>query len=124
MVYSLNGYTPRQGDIVWINFNPSSGREIQKKRPALVVSSNDYNASTGFILVCPITSSQQKRKGFVPLSEEHTIEGNINAMQMKAFDFLAKERAVSFAEKATTAELGMTAQIVSHIFSFDELMGD
>lgn len=124
MAYSIDGYTPKQGDIVWINFNPSARGEIQKKRPVLVISSNVYNATTGFIQVCPITSTNKNRKGFVPLSEEHLIHGQVNAMQIKGFDFMAKEREVSFLEKATTAEIGVIAQIINDIFSFDRLLGE
>ncbi|MFL2105435.1 type II toxin-antitoxin system PemK/MazF family toxin [Desemzia sp. FAM 23991] len=124
MVYSIEGYTPKQGDIIWLNFNPSAGREIQKKRPALVISSNAYNGSTGFILVCPISTSKKERPGFVPLTQEHSIRGKVNAMQIKGFDFLAKEREVRFVEKATATEVGMVAQIVGHIFSFDSLLSE
>lgn len=124
MAYSIDGYTPKQGDIVWINFNPSVGREIQKKRPALVISSTAYNATTGFIQVCPITSTNKDRKGLVALAEEHSIQGKINALQIKGFDFMAKERGVSFAEKATTAEMGIVVQIITDIFSFDRLLGE
>ena len=42
-------------------------------------------------------------------------------MQIKEFGFMAKERAVTFVKKATTAELGIVAQIVTGIFSFDNL---
>lgn len=31
MAYTINGYTPKQGDFVIINFNPSIGREIKKE---------------------------------------------------------------------------------------------
>lgn len=124
MNYSIDGYSPKQGDLVWINFNPSAGREIQKKRPALVISSDAYNKTTGFIQVCPITSASKQRKGFVPLSSNHKTHGSINAMQIKGFDFMAKEREVLFIEKATTAELGIVAQIVSSIFNFDNILGE
>ncbi|HFS4778978.1 type II toxin-antitoxin system PemK/MazF family toxin, partial [Enterococcus faecium] len=30
-------YIPKKGDIVWIDFDPSVGKEIQKRRPGLVV---------------------------------------------------------------------------------------
>lgn len=118
MIYSINTYILKQEDIVWINFNPSSGREIQKKKPALVLNSDAYNATTGFI------SYNKNRPGFIPLSKGHSIYGTINAMQIKGFDFMAKERAVTFIEKATTAELGIVAQIVTDIFSFDKLLGE
>lgn len=30
-------YIPEKQDIIWLDFDPSVGREIQKRRPALVV---------------------------------------------------------------------------------------
>lgn len=50
MTYSLKGYTPKQEDIIIINFNPSVGREIQKKRPALVIS-KEKTTSSGLLEV-------------------------------------------------------------------------
>nr|WP_252893218.1 type II toxin-antitoxin system PemK/MazF family toxin [Lentilactobacillus otakiensis] len=41
--YSYHGYTPEQADLIWATFDPQEGREIQKRRPALVVSSTEYN---------------------------------------------------------------------------------
>lgn len=47
----------KQGDFVIINFDPSVGQEILKRRPGLVVSSNKYNMVSHLIIVAPITSS-------------------------------------------------------------------
>lgn len=58
----MNNYIPQKQDIIWIDFNPSKGKEIQKHRPALVISSDNYNKQTGFVAVCPITHGQQKVK--------------------------------------------------------------
>lgn len=58
----MNNYIPQKQDIIWIDFNPSKGKEIQKRRPALVISSDNYNKQTGFVAVCPITHGQQKLK--------------------------------------------------------------
>ncbi|WP_293142636.1 type II toxin-antitoxin system PemK/MazF family toxin [Okeania sp. SIO3I5] len=44
---NLNFYTPKKGDIVWINFNPQSGREQAGRRPAVVVSSSRYDRLVG-----------------------------------------------------------------------------
>ncbi|MGC4441267.1 type II toxin-antitoxin system PemK/MazF family toxin, partial [Streptococcus suis] len=55
----MNGnYIPKKQDIVWIDFDPSRGKEIKKRRPAVVVSSDNYNKQTGMIAVCPITHGQ------------------------------------------------------------------
>lgn len=58
----MNNYISQKQDIIWIDFNPSKGKEIQKRRPALVISSDNYNKQTGFVAVCPITHGQQKLK--------------------------------------------------------------
>ena len=50
-------YLPEQGDIVMIDFDPATGREIQKRRPALVMSKSIMAKHTGLVLVCPITST-------------------------------------------------------------------
>lgn len=111
---------PEQGDIITINFDPSAGREIQKRRPAIVVSTKNYSAVTGLVAVCPITST--KKAHFIPLDESHQIKGYINALQVKTLDY--KARSWKRIEKATLAELGNTAQVVSMIFNFDDLLGE
>ncbi|MHC5227157.1 type II toxin-antitoxin system PemK/MazF family toxin [Enterococcus sp. LJL99] len=121
MVFKYKGYLPNQGDIIQINFNPSAGREIQKRRPAIVISSHYYNGSTGFVAVCPITSTN--KANFIPLDRSHVTHGYINPLQIKTLDFISKQRDIHFIEKATTAELGQTAQIVSMIFDFQNLIG-
>ncbi|MTW31059.1 type II toxin-antitoxin system PemK/MazF family toxin, partial [Streptococcus pneumoniae] len=45
-------YIPEKQDIIWIDFDPSVGREIQKRRPAIVVSRREYSERTGFVAVC------------------------------------------------------------------------
>ena len=50
-------YIPKKGDIVWIDFDPSAGKEIQKRRPGLVVSRYEFNRKTMFAVICPITST-------------------------------------------------------------------
>ena len=46
----------RRGDVYWVNLDPTVGTEIQKTRPAMVVSPNDMNATLPRVIVAPITS--------------------------------------------------------------------
>ena len=46
--------SPKRGDIINLSFDPSLGKEIIGKRPALVISANVFNA-LGMCMVCPIT---------------------------------------------------------------------
>lgn len=50
-------YTPDRNDIIWLDFEPSKGKEIGKYRPALVLSSSEYNTKTGLLICCPISTS-------------------------------------------------------------------
>jgi len=50
-------YIPDRNDIVWIDFEPKKGREIGKYRPALVLSSKQYNKKTGLLICSPISTS-------------------------------------------------------------------
>lgn len=48
-------YCPEPGDVVWLTFNPTRGREQRGRRPALAVSPRAYNQRTGLCVVFPIT---------------------------------------------------------------------
>ena len=53
-------YIPKKGDIVWIDFDPSARKEIQKKKTGLVVSRYEFNRKTMFSIICPITSTYKE----------------------------------------------------------------
>ncbi len=54
---SGQSYLPDRRDVVWLDFEPAKGRKIGKYRPALVLTSKDYNQQTGLLICCPISTS-------------------------------------------------------------------
>jgi len=54
-------YVPRRGDVAWLSFHPQAGHEQAGRRPAVVLSPQQYNARVGLALFCPITS---RAKGY------------------------------------------------------------
>jgi len=50
----------KRGEVWWINFDPSVGDEIRKKRPAVIVSNNAANQFLNRVQVVPLTSSVGK----------------------------------------------------------------
>ena len=47
----------KQGDVYWVNFDPSVGSEVKKIRPAVVVSNDINNEHSPIISIAPVTSS-------------------------------------------------------------------
>jgi mRNA interferase MazF/mRNA interferase ChpB len=55
----LKRYIPERGDLIWLDFDPSSGKEIMKRRPAFVISRKQFNTHLGLAIVAPITSQNR-----------------------------------------------------------------
>ena len=46
----------KRGEVWWVNFSPSVGGEIQKKRPAVIISNDAANRHLNRLQVVPMTS--------------------------------------------------------------------
>lgn len=112
-------YFPRQKDIVWIDFDPSKGREIRKRRPALVLSGNDYINATHFVIVSPITSTIRNFPTYYDLSEKYKTKGQVVCQQLYSYDISKNaNRNIEFIEQMEDEDFYQIAQIVSMDFSF------
>ncbi|MFA5821266.1 MAG: endoribonuclease MazF [Candidatus Gracilibacteria bacterium] len=90
-------YIPQRGDLVFVNFNPQTGREQAGKRPAVVISPILYNKKAGLAIMVPITS---RVKGFpfeVELPKKLKTKGVVLSDHVKNFDW--QSRKVKFLEK-------------------------
>jgi mRNA interferase MazF len=47
----------KRGEVWWVEFDPSVGSEIRKKRPAVIVSNNAANRNLARVVVVPLTSN-------------------------------------------------------------------
>lgn len=91
----VSGYIPDIGDVVWIDFDPQKGNEIQKRRPALVISPHVYNRTAmNLAFICPITSTKKGSPFEVVVPEGLEVEGVILADQAKSMDW--RERKAAF----------------------------
>jgi mRNA interferase MazF len=83
-------YIPKQGDIIAITFDPQAGHEQKGRRPALVVSKDLFNRSTGLAIVCPITNAERGFPFHVPVPEDSSLTGFIMVEQIKSVDFRSR----------------------------------
>ena len=88
-------YVPQRGDIVWLSFQPQTGREQAGRRPALVLSPAAYNAKVGLGLFCPITSRVKGYPFEVTIPPGLAAGGVVLADQVRSLDWRA--RRVEFA---------------------------
>ncbi|MBF0511967.1 MAG: endoribonuclease MazF [Candidatus Omnitrophica bacterium] len=96
----MHSYLPDRGHVVWLNFSPQSGHEQAGKRPAVVVSSIEYNKRSGLALFCPITNQIKGYPFEVLIPDRQNIRGAVLADQVKSFDWRARE--VKVVEKMST----------------------
>ena len=96
-------YFPEQGDIVWISFDPSSGKEVMKRRPAYVISRKTFNEHTGLAIIAPISSTVRGIKLEVVLPEQLKTKGAVLVHQLKSLDF--SEREAIFIEKVMQKQI-------------------
>lgn len=77
---------PKRGEIYWINLDPTVGSEINKTRPALVISNDSGNEYSQRIIVAPITSSITKVYPFEVKVEVAAKEGKVLLDQLRSID--------------------------------------
>src|SRR5512142_1823023 len=82
-------YVPRAGDIIWLDFDPQAGREQAKRRPALVITDQSYNAASGLALVCPLTSRRKPYPFALPVTVAK-VEGAVLVDHLKSLDWTAR----------------------------------
>jgi len=86
----MAAYTPNQGDIVILNFNPQAGHEQAGRRPALIVSNKSFHRYTRMAIVCPITNQIKDYPMHVKLDGRTRTTGEILCEHVKSLDIAAR----------------------------------
>ena len=87
----LTTYTPTRGDVIRLNFMPQIGREQSGRRPALVMSSSDYNRRVGLVIVCPITNQAKGYTYEVDIPIGLMVTGVVLADAAKSLDWRGRD---------------------------------
>ena len=87
---SSRTYIPQCGDVVWITLNPQAGHEQTGRRPAVVLSSENYNGKIGLAILCPITNQIKGYPFEVLIPNGLSVAGAILSDQIKSLDWRAR----------------------------------
>lgn len=96
-------YIPKQGDIAYIDFNPTKGHEQNGLRPCVVVSNNVFNKNTKMAIVCPITSNEKEFPTHYLLKNTKKVYGSVLCEHIRSIDY--EVRKLKYVEKCNDEDL-------------------
>lgn len=102
---------PHCQDIIYLDFDPSTGKEINKRRPAVVISVTPYNKLVGLCVVCPITHTKHEF-GSVKVHDTK-IDGYVSAWQIYSFDY--RKRHMQKVNTMSAADFNLVIQNYTQI---------
>jgi mRNA interferase MazF len=92
----------KRGEVWWINFDPSLGGEIRKKRPSVIVSNNAANQFLNRVQVVPLTSSVGK---LYPSETYVTFRGKRAKAMADQLTTVSKKRLINPAGTVSNTEM-------------------
>jgi len=99
----------QRGEIYWINFDPSVGQEVKKKRPAIIISNNTSNKYLKRYQVIPLSSQTGK---LYPSEAIVKIAGKENKAMADQLTTVSELRFINKAGMLTQGELKEVERIV------------
>ena len=108
---SKRTYHPDRGDLIELNFQPAAGREIDKRRPAVVISPLIYNRQGGLCVVVPTSTDLTPGPLWIPMPPGFLPRPSLILCDyVKSFDY--RERAATLLGRVPD---GLVEQIVSNL---------
>jgi mRNA interferase MazF len=81
---------PLPGDVFWVSLDPALGTEQAGRRPAVIVSTEEFNALSPRVLICPVSKRHRDWPVVVPMPSDGQIRGIVLCDQLRAIDRLSR----------------------------------
>ena len=95
---SRRTYYRDRGDLIEMNFYPAKGREIDKRRPAIVLSPLSYNCQSGICMAVPTSTDLTPGALCIPMPAGYLPRPSLILCDyIKSFDY--RERAAAFIQR-------------------------
>ena len=116
---SKRTYHPARGDLIEMNFQPAAGREIDKRRPAIVLSPLGYNRKVGLCVAVPLSSDLTPGPLWIEMPPGYLPRPSLILCDyVKSFDY--RERGATFVERVPEE---LVDQIVGNVLDLIDPVG-
>jgi len=104
-------FHPDRGDLIEMNFQPAAGREIDKRRPAIVLSPLRYNRAAGLCIAAPLSTDLTPGPLWIAMPAGYLSRPSLILCDyLKSFDY--RERSATFIHRVPES---LVDEIVSRV---------